>query len=119
MQAALCSDALLNRFRALLVTPDVMALGEVGLDYNWISYMEEPLQTKAHLQQQELLEIMCREAKSHHLPLFLHCWDVGQVESATNDCLDILQRIFYHQWEQLEWTILPMPNKVTNFGTTA
>ena len=105
MQAVLCSDALLDQFCALLVTPDVVALGEVGLDYNWISYVEEPHQTKAHQRQQELLEIMCREAKSHHLPLFLDCRDVGQAESATNDCLDILQHIFYHLCEQLEWPI--------------
>ena len=104
-QAALRSDALLDQFRALLVTPDVVALGEVGLDYNRISYMEEPHQTKARQQQQELLEIMCREAKTHHLPLVLHCRDVGRAESATNDCLDILQRVFYHQREQLEWPI--------------
>ena len=104
-QAALRSDALLERFHALLVTPNVVALGEVGLDYNRISYMEEPHQTKAHQQQQELFEIMCREAKSHHLPLVLHCQDVGWAESTTNDCLDILQHIFYHQWEQLEWPI--------------
>ena len=104
-QAALHSDALLDRFRGLLVTPDVMALGEVGLDYNRISYMKEPEQEKARQQQQELLEIMCREAKSHCLPLVLHCRDVGRVESATNDCLDILQRVFYHQREQLDWPI--------------
>ena len=103
-QAALRSDALLDRFRGLLVTPDVMALGEVGLDYNRISYMEEPEQEKARQQQQELLEIMCREAKSHCLPLVLHCRDVGRAESATNDCLNILQRVFYHQREQ-DWPI--------------
>ena len=104
-QAALRSDALLDRFRGLLVTPDVMALGEVGLDYNRISYMKEPEQEKARQQQQELLEIMCREAKPHCLPLVLHCRDVGRAESATNDCLDILQRVFYHQREQLDWPI--------------
>ena len=104
-QAAQCSDALLEQFHTLLVTPNIMALGKVGLDYNWISHTEKPHQDKACQPQQELLEIMCREAKSHYLPLVLHCQDVGWAESATNDCLDILQCIFYNQQEQLEWPI--------------
>ena len=75
-QAAQYSPALLRDFRRLLKEPDVVAVGEVGLDYDRIQNENDPGQEEADRQyQKELLEVMCREAKSHCLPIVIHCRD--------------------------------------------
>ena len=93
-QAAQYSPALLRDFRRLLKEPDVVAVGEVGLDYDRIQNKKNPRQEEADRQQQkELLEVMCREAKSHCLPIVIHCRDPPQADSASQDCLAILGRV--------------------------
>ena len=71
------SKADYDRLEALLQNDEIIALGEIGLDYHWDTVSKED-QKKGFIQQ-------IRLANKYHKPILIHMRD------ATQDTLDILQ----------------------------
>ena len=76
----------LQQFRSALNIPNVVALGEVGLDYH------REASPTGRAQQQTLLSNMCQLAHQYNLPLVVHCRDPDDHQSTTaaEDCMVIL-----------------------------
>lgn len=68
-----------EEIEALLSHPKVVALGEIGLDYHWISEQSE------REKQKELFVKQIEMANLHKLPIIIHCRD------AIEDCLEIVK----------------------------
>jgi TatD DNase family protein len=64
-EAAHADDAALARLDSLLAQPEVVACGEIGLDYYWDT-APRPVQHAVFVQQMEL-------ATRHRLPIVIHC----------------------------------------------
>lgn len=78
------------RFESLL-GPNVVAVGECGLDYYRTQIDADETQTKANKDQQRRLFIQQIEfAKKHSLPLMLHCRPSPGTMDAYEEALDIL-----------------------------
>ena len=80
------SSTSLHQFEAALNIPNVVTLGEVGLDYH---HKASP---PGRAQQQALLSQMCKLAHQYNLPLVVHCCDPDDHQStkAVEDCMAIL-----------------------------
>ena len=73
----------LQQFRSALNIPNVVAFGEVGLDYHCEA------SPTGRAQQQTLLSNMCQLAHQYNLPLIVHCCDPNDHQSTTavEDCM--------------------------------
>jgi TatD DNase family protein len=87
-EAAAADAAALARLDQLLAAPEVLACGEIGLDYYWETAPRE-VQQRAFLAQMEL-------AAAHRLPIVIHCRAAERAGSgdtaAWDDTLALLER---------------------------
>ena len=85
------SSTSLQQFEATLNIPNVVALGEVGIDY----HCEASPASRA--QQKPLLSQMCKLTHQYDLPLVVHCHDPDDHQStkAAEDCMAILSEHSY------------------------
>ncbi len=91
-EAAQVDDASLATLDTLLAAPEVIACGEIGLDYYWDT-APRAVQHQAFIQQMEL-------AAGHRLPIVIHCRAAERAgtgdTAAWDDTLDLLDR----HWRQ-------------------
>ncbi len=90
--AAKLDDAALDALNNLLAAPEVIACGEIGLDYYWDT-APRAVQQKAFIEQMEC-------AAGHRLPIVIHCRAAERAGTgdiaAWDDTLDLLER----HWSQ-------------------
>jgi TatD DNase family protein len=91
-EAAALDDAALDKLNKLLAAPEVIACGEIGLDYYWDT-APRAVQQEAFIEQMEL-------AAGHCLPIVIHCRAAERAgtgdTAAWDDTLDLLDR----HWRQ-------------------
>jgi TatD DNase family protein len=91
-EAANLDDAVLAKLDKLLAAPEVIACGEIGLDYYWDT-APRAVQQEAFIEQMEL-------AAGHRLPIIIHCRAAERAgtgdTAAWDDTLDLLDR----HWRQ-------------------
>jgi TatD DNase family protein len=91
-EAAALDDAALDKLNKLLAAPEVIACGEIGLDYYWDT-APRAVQQAAFIEQMEL-------AAGHCLPIVIHCRAAERAgtgdTAAWDDTLDLLDR----HWRQ-------------------
>jgi TatD DNase family protein len=91
-EAAALDDAALDKLNKLLAEPEVIACGEIGLDYYWDT-APRAVQQEAFIEQMEL-------AAGHCLPIVIHCRAAERAGTgdiaAWDDTLDLLDR----HWRQ-------------------
>ena len=85
------SSTSLHQFEAALNIPNVVTLGEVGLDYHCEA------SPPGRAQQQALLSQMCKLTHQYNLPLVIHCCDPDDHQStkAAEDCMAILNEYLH------------------------
>ena len=90
--AAKLDPAALHTLDKLLAAPEVIACGEIGLDYYWDT-APRAVQQEAFIEQMEI-------AAGHHLPIVIHCRAAEHAgtgdTAAWDDTLDLLER----HWRQ-------------------
>ena len=86
------SSTSLHQFEAALNIPNVVALGEVVLNYHCEA------SSAGRAQQQALLSQMCKLTHKYNLPLVVHCRnpDYHQSTTAVEDCMSILSEHLHH-----------------------
>jgi TatD DNase family protein len=91
-EAASLDDTALDKLNKLLSAPEVIACGEIGLDYYWDT-APRAVQQEAFIEQMEL-------AAGHCLPIVIHCRAAERAgtgdTAAWDDTLDLLHR----HWRQ-------------------
>ena len=91
-EAASLDDDALDKLNKLLAAPEVIACGEIGLDYYWDT-APRAVQQEAFIDQMEL-------AAGHCLPIVIHCRAAERAgagdTAAWDDTLDLLDR----HWRQ-------------------
>jgi TatD DNase family protein len=91
-EAAALDDAALDKLNKLLAAPEVIACGEIGLDYYWDT-APRAVQQAAFIEQMEL-------AAGHCMPIVIHCRAAERAgtgdTAAWDDTLDLLDR----HWRQ-------------------
>jgi TatD DNase family protein len=91
-EAASVDDSVLHKLDKLLTAPEVIACGEIGLDYYWDT-APRTVQHQAFIQQMEV-------AAGHCLPIVIHCRAAERAgigdTAAWDDTLDLLDR----HWRQ-------------------
>jgi len=91
-EAAKLDHAVLETLNKLLAAPEVIACGEIGLDYYWDT-APRAVQQEAFIEQMEV-------AASHRLPIVIHCRAAERAgtgdTAAWDDTLDLLDR----HWRQ-------------------
>jgi TatD DNase family protein len=91
-EAASLDDGALDKLNKLLIAPEVIACGEIGLDYYWDT-APRAVQQEAFIEQMEL-------AAGHCLPIVIHCRAAERAGTgdiaAWDDTLDLLDR----HWRQ-------------------
>jgi TatD DNase family protein len=91
-EAASVDDAALQKLDSLMTQPEVIACGEIGLDYYWDT-VPRTIQHQAFIQQMEV-------AAGHCLPIVIHCRAAEHAgtgdTAAWDDTLDLLHR----HWRQ-------------------
>jgi TatD DNase family protein len=91
-EAASVDDAALQKLDSLMTQPEVIACGEIGLDYYWDT-APRTIQHQAFIQQMEV-------AAGHCLPIIIHCRAAERAgtgdTAAWDDTLDLLHR----HWRQ-------------------
>jgi TatD DNase family protein len=83
-EAELADRAALDALDALAAEPEVVAVGEIGLDY-FYDHSPRPLQQRAFVQQMEI-------AAGHNLPILIHCRASAEGTNAWDDALALLER---------------------------
>lgn len=90
--AAKLDPPALHTLDKLLAAPEVIACGEIGLDYYWDT-APRAVQQEAFIEQMEM-------AAGHHLPIVIHCRAAERAgtgdTAAWDDTLDLLER----HWRQ-------------------
>ena len=91
-EAAKLDDAALDTLNKLLAAPEIVACGEIGLDYYWDT-APRAVQQEAFIEQMEL-------AAGHRLPIVIHCRAAERAgagdTAAWDDTLNLLDR----HWRQ-------------------
>jgi TatD DNase family protein len=91
-EAAKLDHAALDTLNKLLAAPEIVACGEIGLDYYWDT-APRAVQQEAFIEQMEL-------AAGHRLPIVIHCRAAERAgtgdTAAWDDTLDLLHR----HWRQ-------------------
>src|SRR5277367_970541 len=86
-EARLADEAAYAKLDQLLAEPDVIACGEIGLDY-FYDHSPRDIQHTAFRQQMEI-------AAGHKQPIIIHCRPSDASTNAWDDTLDLLER----QWK--------------------
>ena len=82
-EAQLCDEAALTKLNNLLQEPEVIACGEIGLDY---FYDHSPRETQKTVFRQQM-EI----AAAHKKPIIIHCRPSDNSTNAWDDTLDMIE----------------------------
>ena len=85
------SMLMIQKFKTALHIPGVVALGEVGLDY------ERHRTSEGRSCQRALLVEMCHLSNLYHLPMVVHCWNVEShagppSRDASDACIAIMRK---------------------------
>jgi TatD DNase family protein len=83
-EAARADAAALERLNTLAAAPEVVAIGEIGLDYYHADNPAPEVQQHAFAQQMEI-------AAAHRLPILIHCRPAEGDDRAWNDTLAMLE----------------------------
>ena len=83
-EAEQADHAALNALDALTAKPEVVAVGEIGLDY-FYDHSPRPVQQRAFIEQMEI-------AARHKLPILIHCRASTESTNAWDDALDLLEK---------------------------
>lgn len=83
-EAALADPAALDMLNSLAEEPEVVAVGEIGLDY-FYDHSPREVQQRAFVQQMEI-------AAAHKLPILIHCRASAESTNAWDDALDLLDQ---------------------------
>jgi TatD DNase family protein len=83
-EAALADPAALDALNVLATEPEVVAVGEIGLDY-FYDHSPRDVQQRAFVQQMEI-------ASAHKLPILIHCRASAESTNAWDDALDLLDQ---------------------------
>lgn len=93
-EAASVNADVLDKLSGLLAAPEVIACGEIGLDYYWDT-APRAVQHQAFIDQMEV-------AASHRLPIVIHCRAAERAgtgdTAAWDDTLDLLDRHWRQTW---------------------
>jgi TatD DNase family protein len=87
-EARLANDAALAKLNQLLGQPEVLACGEIGLDY-YYDHSPRDEQKLAFIRQMEI-------AAAHRKPIIIHCRPSDNSTNAWDDTLDVLES----QWSR-------------------
>lgn len=87
-EAELADQAALDRLNALAVEPEVVAIGEIGLDY-FYDYSPRDVQKRVFIEQMEI-------AAAHKLPILIHCRASADSSNAWDDTLELLKQNWQH-----------------------
>ena len=82
-EAQLADPAALHKLDGLLANPDVLAVGEIGLDY-YYDHSPRELQKQAFAQQMEI-------AAARHRPIIIHCRPSEGSTNAWDDTLEMIE----------------------------
>ncbi len=82
-EAQLANPAALTKLDTLLSNPDVLAVGEIGLDY-YYDHSPREQQKQVFAQQMDL-------AKNHNRPIIIHCRPSDGNTNAWDDTLDMIE----------------------------
>jgi TatD DNase family protein len=82
-EAQLADPAALQKLDGLLADPDVLAVGEIGLDY-YYDHSPRELQKQAFAQQMEI-------AAARHRPIIIHCRPSEGSANAWDDTLEMIE----------------------------
>lgn len=83
-EAVLADRTALDTLDGLAAEPEVVAVGEVGLDY-FYDHSPRPVQQRAFVEQMEI-------AAAHKLPILIHCRASAEGTDAWDDALELLER---------------------------
>ena len=81
-EANLADDAALNKLESLAAEPEVVAVGEIGLDY-FYDHSPREVQQRAFVDQMKI-------AARHGLPILIHCRASADSTNAWDDALALL-----------------------------
>jgi TatD DNase family protein len=82
-EAQLCDEAALTKLNSLLQEPEVIACGEIGLDY---FYDHSPRETQKTVFRQQM-----EVAATHKKPIIIHCRPSDNSTNAWDDTLDMIE----------------------------
>ena len=82
-EAALADAAALEKLNALAAEPEMVAVGEIGLDY-FYDHSPREVQARAFVGQMEI-------AAAHKLPILIHCRATAESTNAWDDALNLLR----------------------------
>jgi TatD DNase family protein len=82
-EAALADTAALEKLNTLAAEPEVVAIGEIGLDY-FYDHSPRDVQTRAFVEQMEI-------AAAHKLPILIHCRASAESTNAWDDAATLLE----------------------------
>lgn len=82
-EAQLCDEAALSKLNNLLREPEVVACGEIGLDY---FYDHSPRETQKTVFRQQM-----EVAAAHKKPIIIHCRPSDNSTNAWDDTLDMIE----------------------------
>jgi TatD DNase family protein len=82
-EAALADSAALGKLNTLAAEPEMVAVGEIGLDYLY-DHSPRDVQAKAFVAQMEI-------AAAHKLPILIHCRASADSTNAWDDALALLE----------------------------
>lgn len=83
-EAQLADQAALDTLNSLGSEPEMVAVGEIGLDY-FYDHSPREVQARAFVQQMEV-------AAAHKLPILIHCRASAESTNAWDDTLNLLER---------------------------
>jgi TatD DNase family protein len=91
-EAASLDDAALQKLDTLLNAPEVIACGEIGLDYYWDT-APRTVQHQAFIEQMEV-------AGGHGLPIVIHCRAAERAGTGDTAAWDDLLDLLHRHWRQ-------------------
>jgi TatD DNase family protein len=83
-QASLLDESAMKKLRGLAAQPEVIAIGEIGLDYYYENSPRD-VQRQALIQQMDV-------AREHALPILIHCRDSAGTRDAWDDLIPLLRQ---------------------------
>ena len=83
-EADLADQAALERLNALADEPEIIAIGEIGLDY-FYDHSPRDVQKRVFIEQMKI-------AAAHKLPILIHCRASAESSNAWDDTLELLKQ---------------------------